>query len=122
MNTRSITQKKEKKETKKKSRKEKRREEKRREEKRRKEKKRKEKKRKEKKRKEKGKEKQKKKEAETEGRALRGLPHLGIHSACKYQTRPCYHSQEALADNNLVWLLFRKFSQQLTSADVDAWS
>ena len=60
--------------------------------------------------------------AETEGRATGGLPHLGLHPVCRHQTLQCCYGQEPLADRNLVWLLLGRSSQQLTNADVDAWS
>jgi hypothetical protein len=62
-----------------------------------------------------------KNEAETEGRAIQGLPHLGIHPVCRYQTAHCCCGQEVLADIDLVWLLLGRFGQQLTNADADAW-
>jgi len=58
--------------------------------------------------------------AETEGRAIQGLPHLRIHHVCRHQTQHCCHGQEVLADRNLVWWVLRKSTQQLTSANVDA--
>ena len=59
---------------------------------------------------------------ETEGRAIQGLPHLGIHNVCRHQTRHCCCGQEGLADRNLVWWFLGRSCQQLTNADVDAWS
>jgi hypothetical protein len=55
-----------------------------------------------------------------EQRLKEGLPHLGIHLVCRHQTQHCCHCQEALADRNLVWLLFGRSAQQLTNADMDA--
>lgn len=60
---------------------------------------------------------------ENEGRANQGLPHLGIHHVCRYQTQCCCCcDQEVLADRNLVWRFLRKSGQQLTNADVYTWS
>ena len=64
----------------------------------------------------------KKNGAETEGRANWGVPHLGIHPVCRHQTQHCCGCQEVLADRNLVWLFLGRFEQQLTNADVNAWS
>lgn len=57
-----------------------------------------------------------------EGKAMQGLPHLGIHPVCRHQTLHCCCGQEALADRNLVWLSLGRSGQQLTNADVNAWS
>jgi hypothetical protein len=48
----------------------------------------------------------------TEGRAIRGLPHLGIHPVCRH----------CCSQENLMCLFLGRSGQQLTSADVDAWS
>ena len=58
--------------------------------------------------------------AEIEGRAIQGLPNLGIHPVCRHQTIECCYGQEALSDRNLVWVFLRRSGQQLTNADVDA--
>ena len=56
---------------------------------------------------------QKETNTETEGRAILGLPYLGIHPICKHH---CCCCQEALADRNLVWLLLGRSGQQLANA------
>jgi hypothetical protein len=58
--------------------------------------------------------------AETDGRAIQGLPRLGNPSYLQTpNTRHCCYCQKALADRNLVcWFLGRLY-QQLTNADVD---
>lgn len=43
-----------------------------------------------------------KNKAETEGRAIWGLPHLGIHPFCTHQTWTLFLFQEVLAERNLV--------------------
>jgi len=53
-------------------------------------------------------------EAETERRAIQGLPYLGIHPVCRNQSRHCSCGQEVLADRNLEWQFFGRSGQQLT--------
>jgi hypothetical protein len=53
---------------------------------------------------------------------IRDRPHLGIHCVCRNQTQFCCYGQEMLADRNQVWQFLGRSSQQLTKADVDAWS
>lgn len=54
---------------------------------------------------------------ETEWSAIQGMPHLGTHLVCRHQTRQSCHCYEALAGRKLVWLLLRRFSQQLINED-----
>ena len=58
----------------------------------------------------------------TEGRANWGLSHLGMHHVFRHQTQHCCLGQEVIADRNLVWQFLERSVQQLTSADVNAWS
>jgi hypothetical protein len=50
--------------------------------------------------------------------------HPTWESILSADTKPqhCCCCQEVLVNRNLIWLLLRTFCQQLTNADVDAWS
>ena len=56
--------------------------------------------------------------AETEERAIQGLPYVGIHHVCRHQTRHCLCSQDVLLDTNLLRRFLGKFFQKLTLADI----
>jgi hypothetical protein len=58
--------------------------------------------------------------AETEGKAIQRLPHLGIHPTCRHWTRTNFWCQEVLADRSLIQLSPEKLCQILTNTNVDA--
>ena len=49
-------------------------------------------------------------------------PTLGSFLSADTNPLNCCCCQEVLADRNLVWLFLGECFQQLTNADVDAWS
>jgi hypothetical protein len=57
-----------------------------------------------------------------EGKAIRRLPHLGIHPICRHQTPPLLLISRMLAERSLVWLLPESFYQHLTNTDTDTHS
>jgi hypothetical protein len=58
--------------------------------------------------------------AETEGKVIQRLPHLGIHPTCRHQTQRHYYGcQEVLAGRNLIQLSPERFCQILTNIDAD---
>jgi hypothetical protein len=60
--------------------------------------------------------------AETEGKAIQRLLHLGIHPYTITKPRQYCGCQEVLADRSLVWLSSERLCQSLTNTDVDAHS
>jgi hypothetical protein len=58
--------------------------------------------------------------AETEGKNIQRLPHLGIHPI--YSSRHYCGCWEVLADGNLIWLSFERLCQSLTNTEADACS
>jgi hypothetical protein len=57
-------------------------------------------------------------EAETEGKAIQRLPHLGIHLIYRHY---CGYPQ-VLADRSLIWLSPERLCQSLTNTEAKAYS
>ena len=61
--------------------------------------------------------------AETEGKAIQRLPHLGIHPIYSHQTLYCYcECREVLVDRSLTWLSPERLCQSLTNTEEEACS
>ena len=60
--------------------------------------------------------------AETEGKAIQRLPHLGIHPIYSHQPRHYCGCQKVLADRSLIQLSPERFWQSLTNTEVDVHS
>ena len=56
--------------------------------------------------------------AETEGKSIQRLPHLGTHPIYRHQTR----SPEVHAEGSLIWLSTEGLCQCLTNTEVGAHS
>ena len=60
--------------------------------------------------------------AETEGKAIQRLPHLGIIPYTVTKPGPHYGCWEVLADGSLIWLFTERLCQSLTKTQAEALS
>ena len=60
--------------------------------------------------------------AETEGKAIQRLPHLGIHPMYSYKPRHYCGCQQVLADRSLIYLSPERLCQSLTYIEADTCS
>jgi hypothetical protein len=60
--------------------------------------------------------------AETEGKVIQRLAHLGIHPIYSHQTQTHCGWQKVLSDRSLIWLSPERLCQYLTSTKVDTLS
>jgi hypothetical protein len=58
--------------------------------------------------------------ADTEGKTIQRLPHLGIHPIYSHQAQTLLWMPTVLADRNLIWLSPERFCKCLTYSEVDA--
>jgi hypothetical protein len=58
--------------------------------------------------------------AETEGKAIQRLPHLGIHPKYSHQTQTLCGCQEVHADRSLIYPSPERLCQSLTNTEEDA--
>jgi hypothetical protein len=58
--------------------------------------------------------------AETEGKAIQRLPHLGIHPIYKHQTQTLLQMSRSSADRSLILLCPERFCWSLANKEADA--
>jgi hypothetical protein len=59
-------------------------------------------------------------EAESEGKVIQRLPHLGIHPIYSHKPGSYCGCREVLADRSLIWLSPERLCQRLTNTEVEA--
>jgi hypothetical protein len=59
---------------------------------------------------------------ETQGKAIKRQPHLGIHPFCICQTSTLLLTKEVLAERSLIWLFPERFYQNLINTNADTQS
>ena len=57
--------------------------------------------------------------AETEGKAIQRLPHLGIHPIYSYPGHYC-GCQEVFAEGSMIWLSAERLCQSMKNTEADA--